>query len=106
MSDLIACLSARLPQWSPPLNGGSTCRSDREGASISSPQWSPPLNGGSTARIFGPSDLRKRAAMRAVRESAAIGPAQWTCQGAKTPADLRASAPRCLVTTSALAIKR
>ena len=39
------------PQWSPPLNGGSTSPSPPPVTCTrrtQSPQWSPPLNGGST----------------------------------------------------------
>ena len=38
------------PQWSPPLDGGSTYRLMGRPLIVSEPQWSPPLNGGSTAR--------------------------------------------------------
>ena len=37
------------PQWSPPLNGGST-RAPMCKPALATPQWSPPLNGGSTRR--------------------------------------------------------
>ena len=39
---------ANVPQWSPPVNGGSTTGSRVYGACIGAPQWSPPVNGGST----------------------------------------------------------
>ncbi|MGO8956934.1 MAG: hypothetical protein ACLQFR_06145 [Streptosporangiaceae bacterium] len=41
-----------LPQWSPPLDGGSTLPFWRQQMHRHSPQWSPPLDGGSTARSF------------------------------------------------------
>jgi hypothetical protein len=37
-----------LPQWSPPLNGGSTYPNVKIGRRIQVPQWSPPPSGGST----------------------------------------------------------
>ncbi len=36
------------PQWSPPLNGGSTPAACRLSTSSIVPQWSPPSNGGNT----------------------------------------------------------
>ena len=36
-----------VPQWSPPVNGGSTAAV--QSASVPLPQWSPPVNGGSSA---------------------------------------------------------
>ena len=39
-----------VPQWSPPLNGGSTVTPAMLNQGITVPQWSPPLNGGSTGR--------------------------------------------------------
>ena len=37
------------PQWSPPVNGGSTrVHQVRTGERDALPQWSPPVNGGST----------------------------------------------------------
>jgi hypothetical protein len=37
------------PQWSPPLNGGTTGVFGGLMGQGKSPQWSPPLNGGTTA---------------------------------------------------------
>ena len=38
-----------VPQWSPPLNGGSRTYYGTDATGGNAPQWSPPLNGGSTA---------------------------------------------------------
>ena len=38
----------KLPQWSPPLHGGSTPTHTFTDVTNIVPQWSPPLNGGST----------------------------------------------------------
>ena len=52
-----------VPQWSPPLNGGSTIAQAHVALLKFQPQWSPPLNGGSTALdLLGPV-RRSRAAM-------------------------------------------
>ena len=51
---------AALPQWSPPLIGGSTARSLTDRCPGKQPQWSPPLIGGSTGpvdRVAGPREL-------------------------------------------------
>ena len=42
--------SATRPQWSPPLDGGSTLNYLEGAGWVIRPQWSPPLDGGSTAR--------------------------------------------------------
>ena len=36
------------PQWSPPLDSGSTTNTEQPLDMMLLPQWSPPLNGGST----------------------------------------------------------
>jgi len=38
-----------VPQWSPPLSGGSTILADNPYVYLPAPQWSPPSDGGSTA---------------------------------------------------------
>ena len=38
------------PQWSPPLNGGTTHHGGPAMVELAVPQWSPPLNGGTTGR--------------------------------------------------------
>ncbi len=41
------------PQWSPPVNGGSTPPPDSIWPVVQVPQWSPPPSGGSTGRAVG-----------------------------------------------------
>ena len=53
-----------MPQWSPPLNGGSTaCTLTCVSRPDHAPQWSPPLNGGSTTVARAWSAARSAAAM-------------------------------------------
>ena len=99
-------LEATLPQWSPPLNGGSTWVSAPSMYSCGSPQWSPPLNGGSTARKSEPSDLRKPVVARALRAWPGAGAARWTCQGAKRLLTCMRALLGFGLTTSALALRR
>ena len=40
-----------MPQWSPPLNGGSRAGAQQYNIYMTTPQWSPPFNGGSTVGI-------------------------------------------------------
>ena len=43
------CAAYERPQWSPPVNGGSTIQGYGAVADVQmTPQWSPPVNGGST----------------------------------------------------------
>ena len=48
MHNVMAGVTDDVPQWSPPLNSGSSFQSIPAASRVSAPQWSPPVNGGST----------------------------------------------------------
>ena len=56
-----------VPQWSPPLNGGSTIMVNAAQTQEIAPQWSPPPNGGSTT----PGDVQFNRERHAAMEPAA-----------------------------------
>ena len=95
------------PQWSPPLNGGSTGPAflDTHGFFLE-PQWSPPLNGGSTApRFRAVLTCADRWSRERSGPGGAVGPSDGLVKIQEMSTDLRASAPGGCVTTSALALK-
>ena len=56
------------PQWSPPVNGGSTHYHAMAHGHYYGPQWSPPVNGGSSRPVQFIPDLAADAAMEPAAE--------------------------------------
>ena len=86
-----------MPQWSPPVNGGSTPgRVARPALEFVAAMEPPVQQREQGSQIPGPLTCANRSSREWSGPGRALKAITWICQGAKIPADLHASAPRLL----------